>query len=164
MYLPLVPLGGFDVDLHPAIKFPSSRPPSSSTTPWGGPPGSKSSMELELEIPGTGGLSCSSRRYFVRDDLKLLRVTLRRMNFGMIFHNLAPVTLNDASYILCIFGLHVFDIGGILQQGPRRVDSKNSNWRSLGVSEVNILNMCIIRYLSRRRCSDIRLSFLRRSQ
>ena len=52
--IPLVPLGGFDVDLHLAIKLPSSRPPSSSTAVRYAPAG-RSKMEFALEIPETGG-------------------------------------------------------------------------------------------------------------
>ena len=145
--------------LHPAIKCPSSRPPSSSTALRDEPAGRISKMELALEIPETGGLSCSSRRYLVKADLKLLRLFFLRITCGMMFQSLAPITLKDSSYIFCVLGLQVLDIGGILQQGPRRFVSMNSSWRSLGVRFLNILKTCIMMYRSRRRCSDIRLSF-----
>ena len=80
-------------------------------------------MELALEIPRTGGQSCNSRRYFVKADLKLSRLVLRRIALGMLFQSLAPVILNEESNADCAFGLQILDIGGILQHGPRRADS-----------------------------------------
>ena len=78
-------------------------------------------MEFALVIPDTGGQSRSDMRYFVSDDLKLLSVGLERMVLGILFHSLAPTTLKESSYIRWILGLQVLDIGGILQQSPRRL-------------------------------------------
>ena len=103
-----------------------------------------SSKELELVIPGTGGQSCSDRRYLVRADLKLLSVDLERMALGILFQSLAPIILNQESYMRCILGLQDLDIGGILQQTPRRLVLWNSILRSLGVSSLRILNTCMI--------------------
>ena len=81
-----------------------------------------SRIEFELDIPGTGGQSCSSKRYFVRDDLKLLRLDLHLIALGMMFQSFAPIILNDVSNSLWILALQVLDMGGILHSGPRRFD------------------------------------------
>ena len=70
-----------------------------------------SSKELELVIPGTGGQSCSDKRYLVSADLKLLSVDLERMALGILFQSLAPIILNEESYMRCILGLQDLDIG-----------------------------------------------------
>ena len=71
-------------------------------------------------------------KYFVRADLKLLNDGLTLMSLGILFQSLALFILNDLSKMLWDFAVLVLDKGGILQQGPRRAESINSNWRSFG--------------------------------
>ena len=95
--IPLVPLGGFYLHQDVASRLSSSRPPeSSSTVPRADPPDARMSRsEFALEMPSTGGLSCSSSKNFVSAALKLPRVVLQRIGAGIMFHSLAPLILYD---------------------------------------------------------------------